>query len=277
MNLNKTMLLRLFACSGLASMLAACGGQSAYLPPTGQSVISPERSARGNPAVYEVFGERYYVMNTSDGFRENGIASWYGHDFHGKPTSSGEVYDMYELTAAHKTLPIPTWVEVTNLNNGKRVIVKVNDRGPFVDGRVIDLSLRAAEAIDMVDAGTAQVQVRALGTSSYAPSAGSLAASDSSRGFSIISDARADTPSATGSFYLQVGAYSDRNNAMRMADQLKSEGFGNSFVLTTGDGRDRMHRVRIGPLASESHVDRTRAELRGAGVHESTLILENGR
>lgn len=277
MKLNRTTLLRLASCCCLAALLAGCGGQSAYVPASGQAIINPERSARGNPAVYEVFGERYYVMNSSDGFREEGVASWYGRDFHGKPTSSGEVYDMHELTAAHKTLPIPTWVEVTNLQNGKRVIVKVNDRGPFIDGRVIDLSLRAAEEIDMINAGTAPVQVRALGTSSYAPTGGALAANDSRGGFSIISDARAESPAVASarSFYLQVGAYSDRNNAMRVADQLKRDGFANSFVLTTGDGRARMHRVRVGPLASEAQVDRMRADLRGIGVVESTLILEN--
>lgn len=151
----------LLAC---ALVLAGCAGSPPQ--PSGggaQAGTSAPRSSRGNPPFYEVFGKRYYVLDTSDGFSERGIASWYGRDFHGKATSSGEIYDMRAMTAAHKTLPIPTWVEVTNLTNGRRIIVKVNDRGPFVDGRVIDLSQRAAEELDMIRDGTARVQVRALG------------------------------------------------------------------------------------------------------------------
>ena len=124
----------------------------------------PQRAeaAGGNPPSYDVFGKRYRVLASSNGYRESGVASWYGHPFDGRPTSSGEMYDMHEMTAAHRTLPIPTWVEVTNLTNGKRVIVKVNDRGPFVGKRVIDLSYAAATALDMVQNGTARVEVRAL-------------------------------------------------------------------------------------------------------------------
>jgi rare lipoprotein A len=222
------------------------------------------------------------VLNTSDGFRETGVASWYGRDFHGKPTSSGEVYDMREMTAAHKTLPIPTWVEVTNLSNGKSVIVKVNDRGPFVDGRIIDLSQRAAEELDMIRAGTARVRVRALG----APVAGPVLASttsapavESSRGFSIISEAQADAVNAGDRafrpLYVQVGAFADRNNAAKLVDRLKGQGFRDSFVLTTGQGSDRLHRVRIGPLADSSDFDRIRSDLRAAGVNDSRLVQDN--
>jgi rare lipoprotein A len=109
-----------------------------------------------------VLGKRYTVRASSDGYRERGTASWYGHPFDGRPTSTGEMYDMNEMTAAHATLPLPTWVEVTNLKNGKRVVVKVNDRGPFVDKRLIDLSYAAATELDMVRDGTARVEIRAL-------------------------------------------------------------------------------------------------------------------
>ena len=128
---------------------------SAYSP--------PPRRDRGNPPFYDVLGKRYYVLESSEGYQAKGVASWYGGDFHGLSTSSGERYDMHAMTAAHTTLPIPTWVEVTNLGNGKRVIVKVNDRGPFVDSRLIDLSYAAATALDMIRAGTARVEVRAIG------------------------------------------------------------------------------------------------------------------
>lgn len=266
-------------------LLAALAGCSSQPPqPVSRSaqssVISPERSSRGNPPYYEVFGERYYVMNTSDGFRERGVASWYGRDFHGKPTSSGETYDMHELTAAHKTLPLPTWVEVTNEHNGRQVIVKVNDRGPFVDDRIIDLSLRAAEELDMVEAGTARVRVRALGAPATfnSPPRPLQASAQERSGFSIISEARADSGVGDTPFrpsYVQVGAFSDRNNAAQLVERLEDGGFVNIFVLTSGEGRERLHRVRIGPVDDSAHFDRIRSELRGVGIHDATLVQGN--
>ena len=126
-------------------------------------VPQPETKSRyGNPETYVVFGERYHVLDTSDGYVERGIASWYGEPFHGRKTSSGETYDMHRLTAAHKSLPLPTYVQVTNLDNGRRIVVRVNDRGPFHEGRIIDLSYAAARKIGMIGPGTARVEVRAL-------------------------------------------------------------------------------------------------------------------
>ena len=120
------------------------------------------KSRLGNPAFYDEFGVRYRVMQTSKDFVQRGIASWYGHPFHGRATSTGETYDMYAMTAAHKTLPLPTYVRVTDLDTGNRVVVRVNDRGPFVEGRVIDLSYVAAVKLGIADKGTARVEVRAL-------------------------------------------------------------------------------------------------------------------
>ena len=149
----------------LSSMLAvgcAAGLQGAETRTS--SAKTPPRSqvTNGSSQSYEVLGKRYNVRASSDGYSERGTASWYGHPFDGRPTSSGEMYDMNEMTAAHATLPLPTWVEVTNLKNGKRVVVKVNDRGPFVDKRLIDLSYAAATKLDMVRDGTTRVEVRAL-------------------------------------------------------------------------------------------------------------------
>lgn len=127
----------------------------------------PSRS--GNPDSYVVFGRRYRVKETSEGHREIGAASWYGWDFHGRKTSSGPPFNMFELTAAHKSLPIPTYARVTNLENGRSVVVKVNDRGPFVGERIIDLSFAAAARLDMLDHGTAQVEVVALEPYQYLP------------------------------------------------------------------------------------------------------------
>ena len=127
------------------------GGNSEPIP----RVEPPSRS--GNPDTYVVSGRRYRVKETSEGYREQGVASWYGWDFHGRKTSSGPLYNMFDLTAAHKSLPIPTYVRVTNLENGRNVVVKVNDRGPFVGRRLIDLSYAAADRLGMLSQGTAQV------------------------------------------------------------------------------------------------------------------------
>jgi len=120
------------------------------------------RSARGNPREYEVFGVRYRVLDSAEGYDETGVASWYGSEFHGRSTSSGEPYDMNAMTAAHRTLPLPTYVEVTNLENGRVAVVRVNDRGPFHGERLIDLSYAAALELGIVASGTARVRVRAL-------------------------------------------------------------------------------------------------------------------
>lgn len=137
---------------------------------TGEPVPRVEPPSRsGNPDTYKVFGKRYRVKETSEGYREQGVASWYGWDFHGRKTSSGPRYDMFDLTAAHKTLPIPTYVRVTNLENGRNVVVKVNDRGPFVGRRILDLSYAAANRLDMLGRGTAQVEVVALEPYQFVP------------------------------------------------------------------------------------------------------------
>lgn len=120
------------------------------------------RSRYGNPAFYEVFGRRYHVLATADDYVETGLASWYGPGFHAETTSNGEAYDMYAMTAAHKTLPLPAYARVTNLDTGKSIVVRINDRGPFVDGRVVHLSYTAAAKLDVIRAGTARVEVRTL-------------------------------------------------------------------------------------------------------------------
>lgn len=124
--------------------------------------VAEERSRYGNPSEYEVDGKTYHVMDSADGYEQEGIASWYGPDFQGKRTSSGEPYDMYLMTAAHRTLPIPTYLEVTNLDNGRTVVVRVNDRGPFHSDRILDLSYVAARKLGIVGPGTGRVRIRAL-------------------------------------------------------------------------------------------------------------------
>ena len=142
----------------------ACDARAAT-PPAGEGVPRDEPRAKyGNPPFYEVDGRRYVVLPSAAGYVEQGVASWYGPDFHGGRTATGETYDMHAMTGAHPTLPLPTWVRVTNLENGRSVVVRLNDRGPFARGRIIDLSRAAAEALDMVRAGTARVEVQSLAT-----------------------------------------------------------------------------------------------------------------
>jgi len=140
---------------------------AAETPPPADSVPdmvprAEPRSRSGNPPFYDVFGKRYYVLSSGVGYVERGVASWYGPGFHKVRTSTGESYDMYAMTAAHKTLPLPAYVRVTNLQNGRSIVVRVNDRGPFVGNRIIDLSYTAASKLDMLRNGTAMVEVRSL-------------------------------------------------------------------------------------------------------------------
>jgi len=274
-------------------------------PPVEPGVPSA-RADRGNPPFYDVLGHRYYVLNSSEGYHARGVASWYGRDFQGLMTSSGETYNMHALTAAHKTLPIPTWVEVTNLENGKRVVVKVNDRGPFVDNRLIDLSYAAASELDMIRDGTARVEVRALasarepaptvtsaraqpsGASAPPPSSGASAPPVSGpaplaapppatqTGIALISSANAGevpaSASAEQALFAQVGAFSDGANAARLVDRLRSSGFAGALVVSEVDGRRTLHRVRVGPLHDEHEFDEVRARLRSLGFGESQLV-----
>ena len=198
--------------------------------------------------VYEVFGETYYTRTDSVDYRERGVASWYGEDFHGRATANGETYDMHGLTAAHKTLPIPTWVEVTNLENDRRVIVRINDRGPFVGGRIIDLSYAAASELDMIRNGTADVEVRALGVPVGSQSPGTrVAAAPEERPrsrFSLISELRRRfgcclrgraASIRTGWRVLQ------RDNAERLVGRLRASGHSDAFVVTESATAGALH------------------------------------
>jgi rare lipoprotein A len=271
-----------WACAAIgAALLGGCASNQVDPPApsrTARDGAYTQRSSRGNPPFYEVFGKRYYVLDTSAGYRERGIASWYGRDFHGKRTSGGDPYDMHDMTAAHKTLPIPTWVEVTNLENGKSVVVRVNDRGPFVDGRIIDLSYRAAQDLDMIRRGTARVQVRALADPSAAPSTTTAAATPERNGFSIISEAQADTLDPAdlreAQLFIQVGAFGDSDNAVKLVARLRHGGIANSFIVSSAEARGQIHRVRVGPLGSAAEFDRVSDDLRALGLTEVRLVAQ---
>jgi len=236
------------------------------------------RSKRGNPPFYEVFGVRYKVMNSSENYEERGIASWYGTKFHGRLTSSGERYDMYRMTAAHKTLPLPTNVKVTNLDNGRSVIVRVNDRGPFVKGRIIDMSYAAAQALDMANAGIARVNVEVVDTtyvgaittaSATQPAAGQMAA-----GNNDVTESAA--PQATAQMYVQVGAFGDANNARNLASRLSDEGISGISVQEPAAGQPVLYRVRIGPFTDINEYDRIVAEVATLQIAKPRLVVEDG-
>jgi rare lipoprotein A len=221
------------------------------------------RSRYGNPASYEVFGKRYYVMESSRGYHERGIASWYGTKFHGRRTSSGETYDMYTMTAAHKTLPLPTYVEVTNLENGKRTVLKVNDRGPFHDNRIIDLSYAAATKLGIVAKGTGLVEVRAI-TSPY--HAGEKKSEPQLR---KVSTGQQGLP-----FYIQVGAFSELPNAENL--RIKASVVGTELVKInqTAVAGKTLYRVRIGPLASVEKADQIVSQLAQIGIQDHQIVTD---
>jgi rare lipoprotein A len=262
------------------------------------------RARSGNPPFYDVFGKRYYVLSSSVGYWERGVASWYGPGFHKVRTSTGEPYDMYAMTAAHKTLPLPAYVRVTNLLNGRSIVVRVNDRGPFVGNRIIDLSYSAAAKLGMLRNGTAMVDVRTIDPSeptpvtsasmvppaAAAPNAGSgasvpagvalagVAPANAAQPTSAVPGATASTPSGTSAvataFFVQAGAFSDPANAQRLAEKLRGGSFGKIFVRDDRIAGRRMYRVRIGPVASVAEFDRVVAALERAGISDAHLALD---
>ena len=248
------------------------------------------RSRNGNPPFYDVLGKRYFVLSSSVGYVERGVASWYGPGFHKVRTSIGETYDMYGMSAAHKTLPLPAYVRVTNLQNGRSIVVRVNDRGPFVGNRIIDLSYTAASKLDMLRNGTAMVEVRSLDAApapSSAPEAPIAAADLAPAGAPLTAsplDATAPAAPLAGSavaqlavpaaLFIQAGAFSDPKNAERLMEKLRGGGYGKIFVRDDEIAGRRMYRVRIGPVPNVAEYDRIVAALARVGVHDAHLALD---
>jgi rare lipoprotein A len=258
-------------------VLAGCASQKgADGPPRTGSATPPDlpndpvprdepRSRYGNGPVYEVFGTRYTVMSSNYGYQERGVASWYGTGFHGEPTSSMEPYDMHAMTAAHKTLPLPSFVKVRNLNNNKTIVVRVNDRGPFVDNRIIDLSYSAALKLDMVRAGTSLVEVTAISFDKSPPQRAQSATKNS-----VLAKPR----KSSSELYVQVGAFGDRNNAGKRLNLLREHGIGAAFVHQEAGRSPALYRVRIGPIEGVDQYYQVVARLERIGINESHLITE---
>jgi rare lipoprotein A len=262
----------LVLAAACALLLAGCSlvGQRPS-PPAGRPVAPPPpnvlsvpnatprlepRSRLGNPPFYDVLGHRYFVLASAAGYVERGVASWYGPTFHGLRTATGESYDMYAMTAAHKTLPLPCYVRVTNLRNGRSVVVRVNDRGPFVANRLIDLSYTAAAKLDMLREGTTLVEVRAI-------TAGEPA--------SEVLTRAAESPPPD--LFVQVGAFQDESNAERLFERLRAGGFSNAFVLSRPE-KSRLYRVRLGPVAGVAQYDDLVARLAKFGIFDPRLSLD---
>lgn len=224
------------------------------------------RSRYGNKSPYTVLGKTYHVLPSCAGYDERGMASWYGNKFHGYTTSNLERYDMYAYTAAHKTLPLPCYVRVTNLDNGRSVIVRVNDRGPFVAGRIIDLSYVAAVKLGVWPKGTAHVEVRGI----------------DAKNFRSQPEPRRQ-PAVTASpenahnwrIYLQVGAYADEHNAQRAALRVRSARLGTVDVVQAKSHGRMLYRVRLGPFENRAAAEHFVPRLRALGLGTAQVAVDN--
>jgi rare lipoprotein A len=222
----------------------------------GRSPSPVSRPASGYPRPYQVFGKWYQPVPDSKGYRERGLASWYGKDFHGKKTANGETYDMHEMTAAHKTLPLGTYVKVLNLDNDKETDVRINDRGPFVRGRIIDLSYEAARRIGVVGPGTASVEITAIGQEVKSGT-----------------DKVVPVDYNTGNFTFQVGAFIDKNNAERLKNKL-DEKYRNAHITVYDAGDRTYYRVRVGECRDLSRASEYEEALRKDGYTDVFTVAE---
>ncbi|MDO9317313.1 MAG: septal ring lytic transglycosylase RlpA family protein [Gammaproteobacteria bacterium] len=255
-------------------------GPSRQIDPSQVREIIPmiePRTLAGNKSPYTVNGLTYRVMPSEEGYRERGFASWYGEKFHGHKTSNGEIYDMYQISAAHKTMPIPGFLRVTNLENERSIIVRVNDRGPFHSDRVIDLSYAAAYMLGFDNKGTAMVEVEAIVPTLAGPGsrpAGSAVATSAARtaaapvraaiveGSGTGNDNGTGTGRAGGSGaqeqYLQVGAFSDLRAAEQLSAKLRDLTSRPVFIrsVESDAANQALHRVRVGPIPDAAEAAR---------------------
>ena len=262
----------------VASLLSGCGSSPTIFEPADSAPSEhrdlsnvPDavprdepRSRYGNPKSYVVRGIRYYVKDSSAGFTQRGIASWYGTKFHGRRTSSGEPYNMYAMTAAHKTLPLPTYLEVINLRNNKRIVVKANDRGPFHANRIIDLSYAAATRLGITASGTGLVEIRAL-----------TAADKKTPGQQAVNTQTPVKQQTTApNMYLQVGAFSSQYNAQQLHQKLHNAAFERTKVSSINAAGNPVYRVRIGPLSSVDEADQIVDQLAALGIDEAHVVID---
>jgi rare lipoprotein A len=237
--------------------LTACGGPSYRV----RVIDTPGSDLKGTQKPYEVNGERFEPVRSADGYREEGKASWYGQDFHGRKTSNGESYDMHAMTAAHKTLPMNVYVRVTNQSNGRQSVVRVNDRGPFVRGRIIDLSYAAAKELGIVGPGTAPVRIEALGYREPVAAGGAVAY-------------RQPVSYEAGPFTVQVGAFIVLQNAQRLAEELR-RGHGEATVIEGWVAGQKYHRVRVGLYPTMAAAVQAEAEFETKGYRNCFVVAKD--
>lgn len=220
------------------------------------------RTRAGNAGRYTVLGKTYQTLSESRGYRERGVASWYGTKFHGRRTANGEVYDMFAMTAAHKTLPIPSYVRVTHVGNGRSIIVRINDRGPFHDNRIIDLSYVAARKLGVDATGTALVDVVDVtpGSSNQVSSA-------------VASPSVSSTESlaANTSWYIQLGAFSQQQKAINLKARVSQILMESVSVVAGGDN---LHRVIVGPIADQQKIPALQRSLKQSGLDSGYVTRE---
>ena len=232
------------------------------------------RTIAGNKSPYKVAGKTYRILSKPEGYKKKGVASWYGRKFHGERTSNGEIYDMYAMTAAHTTLPIPSYVRVTNLDNDRSVIVRINDRGPFHDDRLIDLSYSAAKKLGYVNHGTARVVVEYIDPRDYRATA-----TAPSLQVPVSGELRAPSPTHSGGYslpgntYLQVGAFGQRASAEALQRRLSElTSFPVNVLSPKQVGRGKWYRVHIGPISDNLDVLLLRETLAAENLPEPHVV-----
>jgi rare lipoprotein A len=234
-------------------------------------------SRYGNPERYRVFGQEYTTLKDFRGYQARGVASWYGSKFHGQRTSSGETYDMFAMTAAHKTLPIPCYARITNLRNGRSVVVKINDRGPFHDDRLIDLSYTAAWKLGIIDQGTGLVEVETIvpAPPQRVPQIKVvLTEPHQSKAHEPSPPLKVtQTRDAAAAYFLQVGAFGNVENAQRLKSRLESELETGVLVEQHQLAETPIYRVQVGPIADIDLCDRLASRLNGMGIPDARLVV----
>lgn len=281
-------LIRILWPLALALMLVACGSTPA--PTTSNSGsrysikqdraparevdiasipdVVPEpvnRTRAGNVSPYTVLGKTYTVLPTEEGYQERGVASWYGEKFHGHQTSNGEIFDMYKVSAAHKSLPIPSYLRVTNLDNNRSIVVRVNDRGPFHGDRIIDLSYAAALKLGYADRGTARVQLEAIVVNS---DMGGRTLAANSQSNTVVDP-------IAGAKYLQVGAFSSLDTARELSRELDTLTDRPVFIRSINSRENGvLHRVRIGPIENDGEIQSLSRRVVAANLGRPYTVTE---
>lgn len=262
-----------YTAGGLYKPGVADGGPA--IPPDVSRLPEPvpraePRARYGNRTPYTVLGKSYHVMPSAAGYVERGTASWYGNKFHGRATSSLEPYDMYQFTAAHKTLPLPTYAQVTNLDNGRSITVRVNDRGPFHAGRIIDLSYAAAVKLGIHVHGTGRVEVRAITPGEVAPPRPEVTTPPARETPSL----RGPVVGSSGKVWLQIASFGERANAKRLEDRLQDADLRKVDVQKGDSNGRKVYRVRIGPFDSREAAASVVEKVRAMGLRSPTFVSQ---